>query len=158
MKTLLPSLGRFVLSSRTPQEGVHRYKCQVLRRGAITNVFLCDYRRFLMNRSLFYLSHDPVNEHWVRSWVEERGGMFYPLSLRDRLPDGDCRLLLIDWDSLDSIGREEYLAGLLSHPGRRRIGLHSYYLADAETLRRKGVKVFERLEPEATAWLVDHDL
>src|SRR6516165_5281191 len=48
MKTLLPSLGLFVLSSRTPREGVHCYKCQVLRRGAITDVFLCDYRRSFM--------------------------------------------------------------------------------------------------------------
>ena len=84
--------------------------------------------------------------------------MFYPLSLRDRLPDGDCRFLLIDWDSLDPIGREDYLAGLLAHPGGRRIGLHSYYLADAETLRRKGVAVFKRLEPDATTWLAGHDL
>jgi hypothetical protein len=27
-----------------------------------------------MNKSLFYLSHDPVNEHYIRRWVEERGG------------------------------------------------------------------------------------
>ena len=47
-----------------------------------------------MNRSFFYLSHDPVNEHWARRWAEERGGTFYPLSLRDPLPDGECRLLI----------------------------------------------------------------
>jgi hypothetical protein len=103
-----------------------------------------------MNRSLFYLSHDPVNEHYVRNWVEERGGTFSPLSLLDPLPNGDCQLLLIDWDSLDSDSREEYLAGLLAQPGGRRIGLHSYHLADAETVGRKGVAVFARLEPKAT--------
>ena len=110
-----------------------------------------------MNRSLFYLSHDPVNEHYLRRWVEERGGTFCPLSLFDSSPEGECQLLLIDWDSLDAVGREEYLAGLLAHPGGRRIGLHSYYLADAETLRRKGVAVFKRLEPDATTWLAGHD-
>jgi hypothetical protein len=110
-----------------------------------------------MNQSLFYLSHDLVNEHCLRRWVEERGGTFCPLSLRDPLPDGECRLLLIDWDSLDADGREEYLADLLAHSGVRRIGLHSYYLPDAETLRRKGVAVFARLEPDATTWLTDHD-
>jgi hypothetical protein len=103
-----------------------------------------------------YLTTDEVNEHCLRRWVEERGGTFYPLSLRDPLPDGDCRLLLIDWDSLDSDGREEYLAGLLAHPDGRRVGLHSYYLPDAETMRRKGVAVFTRLEPDATTWLEDH--
>ena len=107
-----------------------------------------------MNRSFFYLTHDPVNEYCVRNWVEERDGTFCPLSLRDPLPDGECRLLLIDWDSLDPDGREEYLAGLLAHLGDRRIGLHSYHLADAETLRRKGVAVFARLDPDATTWLV----
>ena len=109
-----------------------------------------------MNQSLFYLSHDPVNEHSLRRWVEERGGTFCPLSLCDAPPDGECRLLLIDWDSLDPDGREEYLAGLLAHPGGRRIGLHSYYLADAETLRRKGVAVFARLSPDGMTWLADH--
>ena len=109
-----------------------------------------------MNQSLFYLSHDPVNEHYLRRWVEERGGTLCPLSLRDVLPDGECQLLLIDWDSLDVDGREKYLAGLLAHAGDRRIGLHSYYLPDVETLRRKGVAVFTRLEPEATTWLADH--
>jgi hypothetical protein len=110
-----------------------------------------------MNRSIFFLSHDPVNEHCVRNWVEERDGTFYPLSLRDPPPDGDCQLLLVDWDSLDVDGREEYLAGLLVHPRNRRVGLHSYYLPDAEMLRRKGVAVFTRLEPEATTWLAEND-
>ena len=110
-----------------------------------------------MNQSVFYLSHDPVNEHCLRRWVEERGGTFCPLSLRDPFPDGECRLLLIDWDSLDPDGREEYLAGLLAHPGERRVGLHSYYLPDAETLRRKGVAVFTRREPDSTTWLAGND-
>ena len=106
-----------------------------------------------MNQSLFYLSHDPVNEHSIRRWLEERGGTLYPLSLRDAPPDGECQLLLIDWDSLDAEGRDEYLAGLLAHPGDRLVALHSYYLPDAETIRRKGVAVFTRLDPEATTWL-----
>ena len=110
-----------------------------------------------MNQSLFYLSHDPVNEHCLRRWVEERGGTFCPLSLHDSSLDSECRLLLIDWDSLDSYGREEYLAGLLAHLGDQRIGLHSYHLSDAETVRRKGVAVFARLEPDATTWLVSND-
>jgi hypothetical protein len=80
-----------------------------------------------------------------------------PLSLRDAPPNGECRLLLIDWDSLDPDGRDEYLAGLLAHLGGRNVGLHSYYLADAETLRRKGVAVFARLESDATTWLANHD-
>jgi hypothetical protein len=75
------------------------------------------------------------------------------LSSRDPLPDGACQRLLIDWDSLDPNGRDEYLAGLLAHPGNRRVGLHSYHLPDTETLRRKGVAVFARLEPDATNWL-----
>ena len=106
-----------------------------------------------MYRSIFYLSHDPVNEYWTRNWVEEHGGSFFPLSLLDPLPDGECQLLLIDWDSLDPDGREEYLADLLSQPDGRRVGLHSYDFPDAVTLGRKGVAVFERLEPDAMNWL-----
>jgi hypothetical protein len=98
-----------------------------------------------MNQSLFSLSHDPVNEQYLRSWVEEHGRTLCPLSLRDAPPDGECNLLLIDWDSLDPDGREEYLTRLLAHPEDQRIALHSYHLADAETLRRKGVAVFTRL-------------
>jgi hypothetical protein len=109
-----------------------------------------------MNQSLFYLSHDQVNEHCLRRWVEERGGTLCPLSLRDAPPDGECQLLLIDWDSLDADGREEYLADLLAHPDGRRIGLHTYYLPDAETMRRKGVAIFMQLEPDATAWLANY--
>jgi hypothetical protein len=66
-------------------------------------------------------------------------------------------LLEIDWDSLVPDGRDEYLAGLLAHPGGRRVGLHSYHLPAAETLRRKGVAVFTRLEPDATTWLSDNN-
>ena len=110
-----------------------------------------------MNKSLFYLSHDPVNEHYLRCWVEERGGTLYPLSLRDAPPDGECELLLIDWDSLDADVRDEYLAGLMVHASDRRIGLHSYYFPDAEMMRRKGVAVFTRLDPDATTWLANHD-
>jgi hypothetical protein len=109
-----------------------------------------------MTRPFFYLTLDPVNEDWTRHWVEVRDGTFFPLSLRDPLPDGERPLLLIDWDSLDRDGREEYLARLLSHPGDRRIGLHSYHLPDAETVRRKGVVVFARLQPDATTWMAEH--
>jgi hypothetical protein len=76
--------------------------------------------------------------------------------LRDPLPDCECQHLLIDWDSLDPGDREEYLVGLLAQRGDRRVGLHSYHLPDAETLRGKGVAVFARLEPDATAWLADN--
>jgi hypothetical protein len=110
-----------------------------------------------MSQSLFYLSHDPVNQHYIRRCVEDRGGMLFPLFLRDAPPDGECRLLLIDWDSLDPDSRDEYLAGLLAHPGNRRVGLHSYYVPDAETIRRKGVAVLTRLEPDAMTWLANHD-
>ena len=52
---------------------------------------------------------------------------------------------------------EEVSGGQRAHPGDRRVGLHSYYLPDAETLRRKGVAVFTRLKPDATTWLANHD-
>jgi hypothetical protein len=89
--------------------------------------------------------------------MQSQGREVHPLSLRDPPLDGEVESVLIDWDSLDPDGREAYLAYLLAHPGDRRIGLHSYSLNedDAGTLRRKGVAVFERLEPDALAWLLD---
>src|SRR5262245_8874270 len=103
------------------------------------------------------VTHDVVNEEFVRTRVEERGTALTALSLRDPPPGGQFDRILIDWDSLDSERREELLAQLLGHRERDKVGLSSYGLNedDAALLRKKGLAVFERLEPDAVAWLLD---
>jgi hypothetical protein len=113
-------------------------------------------RRALMKK-LAFVTHDPVNESFVRLRVEDRGAIFSPLTLRDPVPAGQFDRILIDWDSLDPKGREALLAGLLTCPEPGKVGLSSYNLNDddAAVLRGKGVAVFERVEPDAIAWLHD---
>jgi hypothetical protein len=103
------------------------------------------------------VTHDPVNESFIRTRVEERGTALTALSLRDPPPDGQFDRILLDWDSLDPERREELLAWLLGRRERGKIGLSSYNLNedDAALLHHKGLAVFERLEPDAVAWLLD---
>jgi hypothetical protein len=108
-------------------------------------------------KKLAYITHDDVNETFVASRAEAAGVTMEPLTLRDPLPNGQFERVLIDWDSLDDRGREGLLAGLLAEPRAGRFGLTSYGLNedDAEVLRRKGVNVFGRLEPDALDWLIE---
>jgi len=108
-------------------------------------------------KKLAYVSHDDVNEAFVTSRAEVSGVTMEPLTLRDPLPDGEFERVLIDWDTLDDRGREGLLAALLAEPQAGRLGLTSYGLNedDAEVLRRKGVNVLARLDPDALDWLID---
>jgi predicted dehydrogenase len=105
----------------------------------------------------WYLSHDEVNDDRARRGVEARGQTVGSLEVRDGVPAEEEGTLLIDWDSLESEAREAVLGEVLARPLRRRVGMHSRGLAeeDVVTLRRKGVAVFERLEPDAIEWLLD---
>jgi hypothetical protein len=102
------------------------------------------------------VTHDPVNEWFIRGRVEERGQALTVLSLRDPPPDGQFDRILIDWDSLDSPRRENLLAGVLGRGRRGKVGLSSYNLneEDAVVLRKKGLAVFGRLDPDALSWLL----
>jgi hypothetical protein len=105
---------------------------------------------------VIYVAHDEVNQFWLQQQADQRGVPLVLLTLRDLVPEGEHGGVLLDWDSLDQERREALLGHLLSHPGSARIGLHSYSLSeqDAEDLRRKGVAVLERLDPEAVHWLL----
>ena len=102
------------------------------------------------------VTHDEVNQFWLQQQADERGVSLVLLTLRDLVPDEAHAAILLDWDSLDQDRRETLLGRLLSRPGSARIALHSYSLneQDAEDLRRKGVAVLERLDPEAVHWLL----
>jgi len=102
------------------------------------------------------VTHDEVNQFWLQQQADERGVPLVLLTLRDLVPGGEHAAVLLDWDSLDPERREALLSRLLMRPGSTRIGLHSYSLneQDAADLRRKGVAVLERLDPEAVHWLL----
>jgi hypothetical protein len=108
-------------------------------------------------KKLAYVTHDCVNESFVAGRLEQRDTTFSPLTLRDAVAGGEFDRILLDWDFLDPEGREALLARLLAGAERGTLGLHSYGLVeeDAADLRGKGVAVFERLDPDALAWLRD---
>jgi hypothetical protein len=108
-------------------------------------------------KKLAYITHDEVNEALVASRAEAARVTLEPLTLRDPPPNGQFKRVLIDWDSLDGRGRERLLAALLAEPHAGRLGLTSYGFNedDAAVLRRKGVNVFGRLEPDALDWLIE---
>ena len=107
-------------------------------------------------KKLAYVTHDPVNEFFVGLRPEVRDTALSTLTLRDPLSCGQFDRVLIDWDSLDPEGREVLLGRFLTAPEPGKVGLHSYNLdGEAAVLCGKGVAVFERLEPDAFAWLRD---
>jgi hypothetical protein len=108
-------------------------------------------------KKLAYVTHDSVNESFAAGRLEGRDTTFSPLTLRDPVAGGDFDRILLDWDFLDPEGRETLLARLLAGAEPGTVGLHSYGLGeeDAAALRGKGVAVFERLDPDAVAWLRD---
>src|SRR5262249_47495901 len=103
-----------------------------------------------------YVTHDEVNQFWLQQQADEHGVSLVLLTLRDLVPDGEDADVLLDWDSLDQERREALLGRLLARPDNARIGLHSHSLneQDAKDLRRKGVAVLKRFDPEAVLWLL----
>ena len=99
----------------------------------------------------------PGNESCAAGRLEGPDTTFSPLTLRDAVAGGEFDRILLDWDFLDPEGREALLAWLLAEAEPGTVGLHSYSFSedDAADLRSKGVAVFERLDPDAVAWLRD---
>jgi hypothetical protein len=132
----------------------------VYGRASSADAFVCEWeipRPARAIKKLGVITHDEVKEDRLRSVVEDCGDVFSPLWLRDPPPNAEFDAVLIDWDSLDPEGREKLLSALLSNQHRPPIGLYSYNVdpADAAVLRRKGITVLDRLEPDAVAWLLN---
>jgi hypothetical protein len=97
-----------------------------------------------------YLTTDEVNLDLADRLATECGATLYPLSFQDGPPSGAFEAVLYDWDYLSPPWRQQLLAELLSRPAPCPVALHGYTLEEehGEALRRHGVAVFRRLEPE----------
>jgi hypothetical protein len=96
-----------------------------------------------------YLSIDEVNQDWAEKLAIESGVELDSISPRDLSPENsDC--LLVDLDSLPAGYGKTVLADLLAGKREGPAAVHSYHLRrrDARLLRRRGVIVSRRLEPE----------
>ena len=96
-----------------------------------------------------YLTTDEVNLDLADRLATECGATLYPLSFQGGPPNGAFEAVLYDWDYL-SPWRQQLLAELLSRPAPCPVALHGYTLEEehGEALRRHGVAVFRRLEPD----------
>jgi hypothetical protein len=95
------------------------------------------------------LSIDEVNQDWAERLATQSGVELDPVSPRDLSQENsDC--LLVDLDSLPPDYGKTVLADLLARKQEGPAAVHSYRLRgrDARLLRRRGVIVSRRLEPE----------
>jgi hypothetical protein len=106
-----------------------------------------------MTLLVYHLSHSEVGQQVARDLGAENGLAVQTRFLRDRLPEGDCRALIVDLDSVapDRRGRQRLVKELSGRPRPYPVAVVSYNLEDgqAEALRAAGVRVFEHgLGPE----------
>ncbi len=97
-----------------------------------------------------YLTTDEINEALALRMAEACDVALYAFSCRDAPADGSFDAVLYDWDCLPLPWRQKVLSKLLSGPSSGWVVVHSYNLDEkhATALRRNGVAVFTRLEPE----------
>jgi hypothetical protein len=100
-----------------------------------------------MNDLVWLLSHDEVNQDLARDLGAARGLDVRARFLKEGLPDGDCRALVVD---LDSVAPERpALQGLVKELGGRAhpypVAAFGYSLEDDQLmdLRAAGIQVFQ---------------
>ncbi len=100
-----------------------------------------------MTRFIWLLSHDEVNQDMARGLGAEHGLTVQVRHLKEGLPDGDCRVLIVDLDSVAPDRRA--LAQLVKELSGRShdypVAAFGYNLEDDQVmdLRAAGVRVFE---------------
>ena len=113
-----------------------------------------------MNRFVWMLSHDEVNQDLARGLGAAYGLDVQVRFLKEGLPDGDCRALVVD---LDSVAPERpALQGLVKELGGRAhpypVAAFGYSLEDDQLmdLRAAGIQVFQHgLSPAVFAAIAE---
>lgn len=99
-----------------------------------------------MRRFVWLLSHDEVNQDMARGLGSEHGLTVQVRHLKEGLPDGDCRALIVDLDSvaLDRRALERLVKELSGRPRDYPVTVFGYNLEDDQVadLRAAGVGVF----------------
>jgi hypothetical protein len=105
-----------------------------------------------------YWSLDEVNQDYALDLAQTYGVTLCPVSPRDEPLDGRFDAVLFDLDSSLSHGSRALDPENLPISSGR-LAVHSYSLATAQeqTLRQRGIAVFERLGPEVFEALVKGD-
>jgi hypothetical protein len=113
-----------------------------------------------MNRFVWLLSHDEVNQERARDLGAVHGLAVQVRLIKEGLPDGDCRALVVDLDSVAPDRRA--LLGLVKELGGRAhaypVAAFGYSLEEDELrdLRAAGVQVFHHgLGPELFAAITE---
>jgi hypothetical protein len=109
-----------------------------------------------MRRCLWLLSHDEVNQDITRGCGSEHGLTVQVRHVKEGLPDGDCRALLVDLDSVapDRRALERLVKELSGRPHDYPVAAFGYNLEEDQVrdLRAAGVQVFQHgLRPELFA-------
>jgi hypothetical protein len=102
-----------------------------------------------------YLTTDEVNEHLATEMAARCGATLNPLSPVDVPAKRQYDAVLCDWDFLPRRQRQRMLRQLIRKECGYFVAVHSYNLnaQQARALRRRGVKVYRRLQPSIFARL-----
>jgi hypothetical protein len=105
------------------------------------------------NGLVWLLSHDNVNQDRARDLAAADGLDVQTRFLKEGLPDGDCRVLVVDLDSVapERLTLQGLLKELCGRPRPYPVVAFSYSLEDDQlmALRAAGIQVFQHgLSPE----------
>jgi hypothetical protein len=96
---------------------------------------------------VWLLSHDEVNQYLAPGLGAAYGLIVQPRWLRDGLPDGDCRALVVDLDSVAPERRalQKLVKELSARPHSYPVAAFGYNLEDDQImdLRDAGILVFQ---------------
>jgi hypothetical protein len=109
---------------------------------------------------VLFLSHDPINEALARDLGNPHGLNVQARLLKEGLPDGDCRALVVDLDSVapERQALQRLVTELSDRPHRYPVAVFGYSLEDDQImdLRAAGIGVFQHgLCPEVFASIAD---
>ena len=100
-----------------------------------------------MRGIIWLLSHDEVNQDVAHRLGSERGLAVQVRHLKEGLPDGDCRALVVDLDSVapDRRALQRLVKELSGRPHDYPVAAFGYHLGEDQVrdLRVAGVEVFE---------------
>ncbi len=100
------------------------------------------------NEIVWLLSHDEVSLYLARGLGAEHGLDVQARFLKEGLPDGDCRALVVDLDSVapERLALQRLVKELSGQPHPYPVAAFGYSLEDDETidLRAAGVLVLQR--------------
>ena len=96
---------------------------------------------------VLFLSHDPINEALARDLGNPHGLNVQARLLKEGLPDGDCRALVVDLDSVapERVALQRLVKELSARPHHYPVAAFGYSLEDDQIsdLRAAGIQVFQ---------------